>query len=34
MDQVKTSVAKWEDFAVKAGMSEHNMKKIKGFLYV
>ena len=34
MDQVKTSVSKWEAFAVKAGMSEHNMKKIKGFLYV
>ena len=34
MDQVKTSVSKWEAFAVKAGMSEHNMKKIKDFLYV
>lgn len=34
MDQVKTSVSKWEAFAVKAGMSEHNMKKIKDYLHV
>lgn len=34
MDQVKTAVSKWEAFAVKAGMSEHNMKKIKDYLYV
>ncbi|MBR3956090.1 MAG: type II toxin-antitoxin system HipA family toxin [Clostridia bacterium] len=34
MEQMKNSVSKWEAFAVKAGMSEHNMKKIKDFLYV
>ncbi len=34
MDQVKTSVSKWEAFAVKAGMSEHNTKKIKDYLHV
>ncbi len=34
MEQVKNSVAKWEDFAVKAGISEHNTKKIKDYLHV
>ena len=34
MDQVKNSVSKWEDFAVKAGISEHNTKKIKDYLHV
>lgn len=34
MDQVKTAVSKWEAFAVKAGMSEHNTKKIKDYLHV
>ncbi|MBQ3519331.1 MAG: type II toxin-antitoxin system HipA family toxin [Clostridia bacterium] len=34
MEKVKKSVAKWEAFAAKAGMSEHNMKKIKDYLYV
>ncbi len=34
MEKVKTSVSKWEAFAAEAGISEHNMKKIKGFLYV
>ena len=34
MDQVKTSVSKWADFAAEAGISEHNTKKIKDYLHV
>lgn len=31
-EQVKASVHKWEDFAVKAGLSEQGTKRIKAFL--
>ncbi len=34
MEQVKTSVSKWADFAAEAGISEHNTKKIKDYLHV
>lgn len=34
IEQVINSVSKWEHFAEKSGMSEYNIKKIKGFLNV
>lgn len=34
IEQVINSVSKWEHFAEKSGMSEYNIKRIKGFLNV